>query len=96
MNLVAWTLRFMVKALFLNCLFKLQLGALIPRTAGLSVCQSCKNYKQIAKLNKILQIIEIRSSPPLQWASTQPLLAPEAPPLKTPLVLPVLYAFLPV
>ena len=29
------------------------------------------------------------------WASTYPLLAPEAPPLKTPLVLPALYAFLP-
>ena len=30
-----------------------------------------------------------------QWASTNPLFAPEAPPLKTSLVLPALYAFLP-
>ena len=30
-----------------------------------------------------------------QWASKKPLLAPKAPPLKTPLVLPALCAFLP-
>ena len=58
-------------------LFKLRLGALIPRSVGLSVCRSSKNYKKnyktlqnITKCYKTLQIIEIRSPPPLSVIKT--------------------------
>ena len=42
-------------------IFKLWLGALIPRSVGLSVCRSSKNYKKITKLYKTLQNLPIYS-----------------------------------